>query len=189
MCQCVCHHMYVLHTFAAVDFVCDHPYIRAISFVGSDRVGKYIYERGSANGKRVQSNMVGGDIATHVHIHTHTHTHTHVLTQTLSHTCKHTRTNTHSLTISSLFFTGCQKPWCHSSRCQQRAHHQPGKSAPPMGTILVLYPCFHGTRTPLLAGGCGLWSCRPAMYGSVHSHLCRQGQGMVARDCGESKEA
>ena len=42
----------------AVDFVCDHPDIRAISFVGSDRVGKYIYERGSANGKRVQSNMV-----------------------------------------------------------------------------------------------------------------------------------
>ena len=41
----------------AVDFVCDHPYIRAISFVGSDRVGKYIYERGSANGKRVQSNL------------------------------------------------------------------------------------------------------------------------------------
>ena len=43
---------------SAVDFVCDHPDIRAISFVGSDRVGKYIYERGSANGKRVQSNMV-----------------------------------------------------------------------------------------------------------------------------------
>ena len=43
----------------AVDFVCDHPDIRAISFVGSDHVGKYIYERGSANGKRVQSNMVG----------------------------------------------------------------------------------------------------------------------------------
>jgi malonate-semialdehyde dehydrogenase (acetylating)/methylmalonate-semialdehyde dehydrogenase len=41
----------------AVDFVCDHPSIRAISFVGSDRVGQYIYERGSGNGKRVQSNM------------------------------------------------------------------------------------------------------------------------------------
>lgn len=42
---------------AAVDFICDHPSIRAISFVGSDYVGKYIYDRGSANGKRVQSNM------------------------------------------------------------------------------------------------------------------------------------
>lgn len=42
----------------AVDFICDEPRIRAISFVGSDRVGKYIYERGTANGKRVQSNMV-----------------------------------------------------------------------------------------------------------------------------------
>ena len=43
---------------AAVDFVCDHADIQAISFVGSDRVGKYIYDRGTANGKRVQSNMV-----------------------------------------------------------------------------------------------------------------------------------
>lgn len=40
-----------------VDYICDNPAIKAISFVGSDRVGKYIYERGSANGKRVQSNM------------------------------------------------------------------------------------------------------------------------------------
>ena len=42
----------------AVDFICDDPRIKAISFVGSDRVGTYIYERGTANGKRVQSNMV-----------------------------------------------------------------------------------------------------------------------------------
>lgn len=41
----------------SVDFVCDNPHIQAISFVGSDFVGKYIYERGSKNGKRVQSNM------------------------------------------------------------------------------------------------------------------------------------
>jgi malonate-semialdehyde dehydrogenase (acetylating)/methylmalonate-semialdehyde dehydrogenase len=41
----------------AVNFICDNPAIRAISFVGSDQAGKYIYERGSKNGKRVQSNM------------------------------------------------------------------------------------------------------------------------------------
>lgn len=41
----------------AVNFICDHPDIRAISFVGSDQAGQYIYERGSRNGKRVQSNM------------------------------------------------------------------------------------------------------------------------------------
>ncbi|GLH14868.1 Probable methylmalonate-semialdehyde dehydrogenase [acylating], mitochondrial [Gryllus bimaculatus] len=41
----------------AVNFICDHPDIKAISFVGSDQAGKYIYERGSRNGKRVQSNM------------------------------------------------------------------------------------------------------------------------------------
>lgn len=42
---------------AAVDFICEHPDIKAISFVGSDTAGKYIYEKGSKNGKRVQSNM------------------------------------------------------------------------------------------------------------------------------------
>ena len=41
----------------SVDFICDNKDIRAISFVGSDRAGKYIYKRGAENGKRVQSNM------------------------------------------------------------------------------------------------------------------------------------
>lgn len=41
----------------AVNFICDNPDIHAISFVGSDQAGQYIYERGSKNGKRVQSNM------------------------------------------------------------------------------------------------------------------------------------
>ncbi|XP_041070583.1 methylmalonate-semialdehyde dehydrogenase [acylating], mitochondrial isoform X1 [Carcharodon carcharias] len=41
----------------AVNFVCDHPAIKAISFVGSNQAGEYIYTRGSKNGKRVQSNM------------------------------------------------------------------------------------------------------------------------------------
>jgi len=40
-----------------VNGICDHPDIRAISFVGSDQAGKHVYERGCANGKRVQSNM------------------------------------------------------------------------------------------------------------------------------------
>ncbi|KAI9590866.1 Aldehyde/histidinol dehydrogenase [Syncephalis fuscata] len=40
-----------------VDFLCDDPAIRAISFVGSDRVGKYIHDRGTQNGKRVQANL------------------------------------------------------------------------------------------------------------------------------------
>lgn len=41
-----------------MNFICDHPAIKAISFVGSNQAGEYIYERGSKNGKRVQSNMV-----------------------------------------------------------------------------------------------------------------------------------
>lgn len=41
----------------AVDFICDHPDIRAISFVGSDAAGQHIYQRGCSAGKRVQCNM------------------------------------------------------------------------------------------------------------------------------------
>lgn len=37
-----------------VDALLDHPAIRAISFVGSSPVARYIYSRASANGKRVQ---------------------------------------------------------------------------------------------------------------------------------------
>jgi len=40
-----------------VNFICDHPDIRAISFVGGDAAGKHIYTRGSQAGKRVQCNM------------------------------------------------------------------------------------------------------------------------------------
>jgi malonate-semialdehyde dehydrogenase (acetylating)/methylmalonate-semialdehyde dehydrogenase len=48
----------VIHgTHDSVNFICDNKDIKAISFVGSDRAGKYIYERGAASGKRVQSNM------------------------------------------------------------------------------------------------------------------------------------
>jgi malonate-semialdehyde dehydrogenase (acetylating)/methylmalonate-semialdehyde dehydrogenase len=39
---------------AAVEAILDHPKIRAISFVGSTPVAKYIYSRAAANGKRVQ---------------------------------------------------------------------------------------------------------------------------------------
>lgn len=48
----------VIHgTHDSVNFICDAPEIKAVSFVGSDQAGKYIYERASRNGKRVQSNM------------------------------------------------------------------------------------------------------------------------------------
>src|SRR3954447_22623332 len=39
----------------AVDALLDHPDVAAISFVGSTPIAKYIHERGSANGKRVQA--------------------------------------------------------------------------------------------------------------------------------------
>jgi malonate-semialdehyde dehydrogenase (acetylating)/methylmalonate-semialdehyde dehydrogenase len=40
-----------------VDFLCDSPIVKAISFVGSDRVGRAIHERASRSGKRVQANL------------------------------------------------------------------------------------------------------------------------------------
>ncbi|KAI9461778.1 methylmalonate-semialdehyde dehydrogenase [Boletus coccyginus] len=51
----------VVHgTVPTVNAICDHPAIKAISFVGGDRAGRHIYERrirGTKNGKRVQANM------------------------------------------------------------------------------------------------------------------------------------
>lgn len=41
----------------AVNFICDAPEIKAISFVGGDAAGRHIHERGTQNGKRVQANM------------------------------------------------------------------------------------------------------------------------------------
>jgi len=40
-----------------VNFICDNPHIRAVSFVGGNAAGTHIYNRASANGKRAQCNM------------------------------------------------------------------------------------------------------------------------------------
>lgn len=40
-----------------VNFILDEPSIKAVSFVGGNKAGEYIYSRASANGKRVQANL------------------------------------------------------------------------------------------------------------------------------------
>ena len=39
-----------------MNFLCDHPDIKAVSFVGGDKAGRHIFARATANGKRVQAN-------------------------------------------------------------------------------------------------------------------------------------
>ncbi len=41
----------------AVNLLCDHPDIKAVSFVGSTKVGSHVYQRASLAGKRVQCMM------------------------------------------------------------------------------------------------------------------------------------
>lgn len=41
----------------AVNFICDHPDIKAVSFVGSDRAGFHVHDRCTKARKRVQCNM------------------------------------------------------------------------------------------------------------------------------------
>eukprot|EP01132_Coremiostelium_polycephalum_P000608 gene608-756_t len=48
----------------AVNFICDDPLIKAISFVGGGAAGQHIHSRGTKNGKRVQSNMAAKNHAT-----------------------------------------------------------------------------------------------------------------------------
>lgn len=47
-----------------VNFVCDAPAVKAISFVGGNAAGQYIFDRGTKNGKRVQSNLGAKNHAT-----------------------------------------------------------------------------------------------------------------------------
>lgn len=47
-----------------VNFICDAPSVKAISFVGGNEAGKYIFDRGTKNGKRVQSNLGAKNHAT-----------------------------------------------------------------------------------------------------------------------------
>ncbi|GAA5829297.1 hypothetical protein JCM11251_004997 [Rhodosporidiobolus azoricus] len=44
-------------TIPPVKFICEDPRIKAISFVGGDKAGRYIWETGTKNGKRVQCNL------------------------------------------------------------------------------------------------------------------------------------
>ncbi|MDH4565252.1 CoA-acylating methylmalonate-semialdehyde dehydrogenase [Pseudomonas sp. BN414] len=41
----------------AVNLICDHPDIKAVSFVGSTKVGTHVYNRATLNGKRAQCMM------------------------------------------------------------------------------------------------------------------------------------
>mmetsp|Transcript_5735 Transcript_5735/g.16267 ORF Transcript_5735/g.16267 Transcript_5735/m.16267 type:complete len:528 (+) Transcript_5735:89-1672(+) len=51
-------------THDTVNAICDDPNVRAISFVGGDQAGRHIHARGTAAGKRVQSNMAAKNHAT-----------------------------------------------------------------------------------------------------------------------------
>jgi len=48
----------------AVNFICDDPNVRTISFVGANQAGEHIHARGTKNGKKVQSNMGAKNHAT-----------------------------------------------------------------------------------------------------------------------------
>jgi malonate-semialdehyde dehydrogenase (acetylating)/methylmalonate-semialdehyde dehydrogenase len=48
----------------AVNFICDAPEIRAVSFVGGDIAGRHIHDRATKNGKRAQCNMAAKNHAT-----------------------------------------------------------------------------------------------------------------------------
>ena len=51
-----------------VNNILDHPDIKAVSFVGSNAAGRYISERASANGKRVQVKSQLPVVCSDVHV-------------------------------------------------------------------------------------------------------------------------
>lgn len=55
----------VVHgTHNCVNYICDDPQIKAISFVGGNAAGEHIHDRGTKNGKKVQANMGAKNHAT-----------------------------------------------------------------------------------------------------------------------------
>lgn len=48
----------------AVNFLCDDPRIKAVSFVGGNRAGEHIFDRATRNGKRAQCNLGAKNHAT-----------------------------------------------------------------------------------------------------------------------------
>jgi len=55
----------VVHgTHDCVNYICDEPRIKAISFVGGNAAGEHIHDRGTKAGKRVQANMGAKNHAT-----------------------------------------------------------------------------------------------------------------------------
>mmetsp|Transcript_18716 Transcript_18716/g.72210 ORF Transcript_18716/g.72210 Transcript_18716/m.72210 type:complete len:518 (-) Transcript_18716:58-1611(-) len=55
----------IIHgTHDSVNFVCDHPDIKGVSFVGSNQAGEHINRRAGGNNKRVQCNMAAKNHAT-----------------------------------------------------------------------------------------------------------------------------
>lgn len=51
-------------THDCVNYICDDPRIKAISFVGGNAAGEHIHDRGTKNGKKVQANMGAKNHAT-----------------------------------------------------------------------------------------------------------------------------
>merc|ERR1719253_566398 len=48
----------VIHgTKDCVNFICDNKHVKAVSFVGSNQAGEYIYQRATGNDKRAQCNL------------------------------------------------------------------------------------------------------------------------------------
>jgi malonate-semialdehyde dehydrogenase (acetylating)/methylmalonate-semialdehyde dehydrogenase len=59
-----CYHQVIHGGHDTVNFICDAPAVKAISFVGGNTAGEYIHARGTANGKRVQANLGAKNHAT-----------------------------------------------------------------------------------------------------------------------------
>ena len=121
-----------------MNFICDHPDIRAISFVGGDPAGRHIYNRGSANGKRVQVLLRLSNLT---------------LTLTI---------------IFSVVQHGGQEPWSDHARCQQGICCQPGAWLIFIPLPRMLASLHLNIFPHVAAGWSSFWSCRTTLHGSHH---------------------
>ena len=149
---------------SAVDFVCDHPAIRAISFVGSDTV--------------VSSQVLSRhSLSLFCAVHCPHYPHGLFLGPI------HLRAWVHERQTCPVQH-GCKEPRHCPPLCGQGPHHQPGETDSHCVTpyVPMLIPAASCLST--VGRGC-VWRCWTTLHGPLHCHLCWQDKGLDPRDCAE----
>jgi hypothetical protein len=144
--------------YETVNFICDAPQIRAISFVGGNTAGEHIFDRGTKNGKRVQANLGAKN---HVTV--------------LPDADKEAVSTAWTLSTSQCLSIDVRIPCCVHALMNQHTFYRTSFECIRCMRICGLPPEYLTIASPTdpeRAGGCCIWSCRTEMHGSLVRGFC-----------------